>query len=32
VPAEPLAAEIRQRLDLYREGRPYTAPDPGSRR
>jgi Flp pilus assembly protein TadD len=26
LPAEPLAAEIRQRLDLYRQRRPYVAP------
>jgi Flp pilus assembly protein TadD len=32
MPAEPLASEIRQRQDLYRQGRPYVAPDPGSRR
>ena len=31
-PAEPLAAEIRRRQDLYRQGRPYVAPDPASRR
>src|SRR5438093_5669579 len=27
-PAEPLATEIRQRLDLYRQRRRYIAPDP----
>jgi Flp pilus assembly protein TadD len=32
LPAEPLATEIRQRQELYRQGRPYVAPDPGSRR
>jgi len=28
LPAEPLNTEIRQRLDLYRQRRPYIAPDP----
>jgi tetratricopeptide (TPR) repeat protein/mono/diheme cytochrome c family protein len=32
LPAEPLASEIRQRLDLYRQRRPYTAPDPARTR
>jgi len=32
LPAEPLATEIRQRLDLYRQRRPYVAPDPFTRR
>ncbi|MBZ5558536.1 MAG: tetratricopeptide repeat protein [Acidobacteriia bacterium] len=32
LPAEPLASEIRQRQDLYRQGRPYVAQDPQSRR
>ncbi len=32
MPTEPLASEIRQRQDLYRQGRPYVAPDPQSRR
>ena len=32
LPAEPLAAEIRQRLDLYRQRRPYIAPNPVTKR
>jgi tetratricopeptide (TPR) repeat protein len=32
LPSEPLANEIRQRLDLYRQGRPYVAPAPVTRR
>jgi Flp pilus assembly protein TadD len=32
MPTEPLASEIRQRQDLYRQGRPYVAQDPQSRR
>jgi Flp pilus assembly protein TadD len=32
LPAEPLAAEMRQRLDLYRQQKPYVAPDPAARR
>ena len=32
LPAEPLAAEIRQRLDLYRQRRRYIAPDPFTQR
>jgi Flp pilus assembly protein TadD len=32
MPAEPLATEIRRRQDVYRQGRPYIAQDPQSRR